>query len=294
MAQQGAHALMLVGPSRVGRRPLARWLAARVNCAQPQAPCGSCPSCLAAAAGTHGDVWEVGPRLTTTTGKAARRALIPISVVSEKHDSGSEYERHIVEWLMVAPHARRKVVVIDGAEHLNEAAANALLKTVEEPPHGALFVFLTEELGRVMPTIASRATRVAVPPVADAELEAALLRLEGRADPELLAFAQGRPGVLFEREAVREALGGARTFLEAVRGSMLEALDAAEGLEKRFDPQWHPEALAWTLRDAAPQVRLAADAALQEAWSALEQYVSPALVFQVLALRLRAALGCSG
>ena len=284
------NALLLVGPARVGKRPLSRVVAALVNCQRETPPCGICPSCVAVLRGTHPDLMEVEPKATTSTGKAARRRLIPVSVITLRRDDGREYDRHVVEWLETSPTYRRKVVVVDGAEYLNEESANALLKVVEEPPHGALFVFLAEEVAAVLPTIASRATRLIVPPVPDGPMRDALHVL-GETDPELLVFAAGRPGMVVDRARAREALEDARTLVTALERGLLPALEAAEGLEKRFDPLWHPEALRFVLREYGPSARVAADEALDRALRALEQYVSPSLTFQVLALDLRSALG---
>jgi len=291
------HAVLLVGPARVGKRLLARTWAAMLNCSGPDrsglaAPCGVCPSCVAVLRETHPDLLEVEPKATTSTGKTARRRLIPVSVVTARRDDGREYERHVVEWLETSATHRRKVVVIDGAEFLGEESANALLKVVEEPPHRAVFVFLTEDAHAVLPTIASRAARMRVPPVSDALVRDVLQRL-GETDADLLVFAAGRPGVIVERERARAALTDAREFVSALDTGMLSALEGAEALEKRFDPQWHPEALRFVLRDRGPDARSRADDALEAALAALERYVSPSLVFQVLALDLRAALRTS-
>ncbi|AFZ67264.1 ATP-binding protein [Deinococcus peraridilitoris] len=288
------HALLLYGPARVGKRPTARLLAALMNCERGVAvgPCGACRSCQGVLHGAHPDLLEIEPRTTTATGKTARRRLIPVAAITEKRDDGREYEQHVIEWLETAPTYARKVVIVDGAEHLNEESANALLKVVEEPPHRALFVFLAEEVQAVLPTIASRAARLGVSAVSDEVLARALVTL-GEEDPELLAFAAGRPGVIVERAKAREALHDARVLVEALSLGMLGALEAAEGLEKRFDPRWHPEALQFVLRGEEMHVRAAADRALQRTLAALEQYVSPSLAFQLLALELREALGAA-
>jgi DNA polymerase-3 subunit delta' len=295
LAQQTANAVMLEGPSRVGRRVLARWFAQYVNCRTPNGgePCGTCPSCLMFAANTHPDYLEVGPKLETRTGKVARVNLIPIGAISASHDREREHETHVTEWLETAARERVKVVVFDGAEYLNESAANALLKTIEEPPHGARFVFITEDSSAVMPTIVSRSVRVRVPPVADLELERALANLEPELDLELLGFAHGRPGIVFDRECARDALKTARGFLEAVQTDLLNALTAADGLEKHWDRDFSPQAVMFLLRDHHASVRLVVDRALLELIESLEGYVTPSLVFAVFALELRRALGFS-
>ncbi|PYE48388.1 DNA polymerase III subunit delta' [Deinococcus yavapaiensis] len=286
------HALLLVGPARVGKRMLARVMAALFNCTASDAPCGRCVSCTALLREAHPDVMEIEPKAVTSTGKAARRKLIPVSVVTERRDEGREYERHVVEWLEVAPTFERRVVIVDGAEHLGDEAANAMLKVVEEPPHGAMFVFLAEEVRAVLPTIVSRTARFDVPPASDAEMNAAMARL-GTTDAELLGFANGRPGVLIERARARGALEDARSLVDAVPQGMMAALVAAETLEKRFDADLHAEALRFVLASHEASVRVAADEALERLLAALEQYVSPSLAFQLFALELRAAFGSS-
>ena len=294
---EGRHALLLSGTPRLGKHKLAHWLAARVNCSSTsEKPCGICPSCTALLRETHPDLLEVGPKLETGktgSGKAARRAIIPIKAIAASRDDGHDFDLHVLDWLEIGPHYKRKVVVIDGAEFLNVEAANALLKVVEQPPHNALFIFLTRDPLEVIPTIVSRCTRLSVPPVMEAEMSAALKLLEGTQDPELLAFAAGRPGVLLERDAARAALADAFQLLEGLETGMLEALSAADALEKKFDPLWHPEALGFVARKYSPRVRLQLDETLLEAQKKLEQYANAGLVFGVLVLEWRRILGYS-
>lgn len=291
----GGNALLLTGPARVGKRELALAVAAQHNCSGTRGVygegCGTCPSCRALAAGAHPDLLVVEPRATTATGKAARRKLIPIGAVLAGRDKGREYETHVFEFLEVRPTFRRRVVVVDGAEHLGQEAANALLKLVEEPPHGALFVFLAEDPRAVLPTIVSRSARLSVTPAPDRALERSLA-LSGEArDAELIAFAAGRAGVLVDREAVRAALGGAAEFTAALERGLLPALEAAERLEKHWDAAWHPEALRFVWRERSAFERARADTALEALQAALEAYASPSLSFQVFALRVREAFG---
>lgn len=298
LEQTGAfrgNALLLTGPARVGKRELALAVAAQHNCTGTRGMygegCGACPSCRALAAGAHPDLLLVEPRATTATGKAARRKLIPIGAVLEGRDKAREYETHVFEFLEVRPTFRRRVVVVDGAEHLGQEAANALLKLVEEPPHGALFVFLAEDLRSVLPTIQSRSARLSVVPAPDRALERSLA-LSGEApDADLIAFAAGRAGVLAERVAVRRALEGAAEFTAALGDGLLTALEAAERLEKHWDAAWHPEALCFAWRTRSPHERARADTALEALQTALEAYASPSLSFQVFALRVREAFG---
>ncbi len=289
------NALLLTGPARVGKRDVALAVAAQHNCSGTRGmygeACGVCPSCRALAAGAHPDLLLVEPRATTATGKAARRKVIPIGAVLSARDKGREYETHVFEFLEVRPTFRRRVVIVDGAEHLGPEAANALLKLVEEPPHGALFVFLAEDVRAVIPTLVSRSARLSVTPAPDRAVERSLALAGEAPDAELVAFAAGRAGVLADREAVRSALTDAAEFTGALNTGLLSALEAAERLEKRWNPAWHPEALRFTWRTLSPHERARADAALEALQGALEAYASPSLSFQVFALNLRESLG---
>lgn len=287
----GGNALLLHGPARVGKKALAYAIAAAQNCTGERGisgeACGRCPSCLALAAGAHPDLLLMEPRTTTSTGKAARRKLIPIGAVLSGRDRGKEFEVHAYEFLEVRPTFSRRVVIVDGAEYFVPEAANALLKLVEEPPHRALFLFLAEDLRSVLPTIVSRSARLNVAPLSDAQLA------QTGSDPELLAFAAGRGGVLQQTTAVAEALAQARTFDAALQEGMFAALTAATELEKSWtqDATWLPEALAYIWRHRSPAERAQADAALGRLQEALESYAHSGLGFQVLALELRAAFG---
>ena len=291
------NALLLTGPARVGKLDVAWAIAAAQNCQGARGmygeACGVCRSCLALAAGAHPDLLLVEPRATTATGKAARRKLIPIGAVLEGRDKGREYETHIYEFLEVRPTFARRVVIVNGAEYLGPEAANALLKLVEEPPHGALFLFLAEDRRSVLPTIVSRSARLGVAPLADHTIESAMVRAGQAVDAELIAFAAGRAGVLSDLGSVRGALEDARELDNSLGVGLLSALEAAERLEKRFDPAWHPEALRFTWRERPAHQRARADSALDDLQSALEAYASPSLSFQVFALNVRQAFGLS-
>lgn len=140
------HALLFEGPRGVGKRAVAIELAMRVNCTSPPEvrPCGECPTCKAIAAGTHPDVVALEPDLE----KASR--AIPIEAIREIIRQ-SQYHRY---------GARRRFVIVDPAEAMQEPAANALLKTLEEPPPGTGFVVITHNPRSLLPTILSRCQRI--------------------------------------------------------------------------------------------------------------------------------------
>lgn len=135
-----AHAYIFAGPRGVGKTTTARLLAKAVNCAQQPAvnPCNQCQSCRSITEGTSMDVIEIDG--------ASNRGIDEI--------------RNLRENIKFAPAASRyKIYIIDEVHMLTKEAFNALLKTLEEPPAHAIFIFATTEIHRVPLTILSRCQR---------------------------------------------------------------------------------------------------------------------------------------
>jgi len=132
------HALLLRGVPGVGKRLFARWFAQSVLCRDPGADgaCGDCPACRQSKVGAHPDYRELVPE----------GAGIKVDAV-----------RDLLVWQqMSTPGGRWRVALLDGADTMNRNAANALLKTLEEPADGALLLLVADQAARLPATVRSR------------------------------------------------------------------------------------------------------------------------------------------
>ena len=210
LAQRG-HAWLLQGPSGLGQYELALALASAWLCEKPtaQGACGDCPSCHAIAVRTHADLavlmpetvmidlgWPLSEKAQDEIDKKTRKPSKEIRV---------DAMRDAVEFSQrTDARGRGKAVLVFPAERMNTITANALLKTLEEPPGDVRFVLATEASHTLLPTIRSRCLAHTMKwPEADEAL--AWLTGQGLQGPEasaLLRSAGGRPtDVLRQTEA---------------------------------------------------------------------------------------------
>lgn len=188
---RAAHAYLFAGPEGIGKKLVALHFAKLLLCferlAHAPAACNSCATCVQVDAGTHPDV--VLEAADPRTSGVISRPSFPIERI-----------RALRERMALAPMmGERKVAILDGVEYLTPEAANALLKTLEEPKGNATIVLLAAAQDRVLPTIVSRAQRIAFLPVADSELREGLLEqgFPKKAAEEAVQYACGIPGRAF-------------------------------------------------------------------------------------------------
>lgn len=154
-----AGSYLFIGPPGVGKSTFARRLAQALLCQARGAdliPCGACASCVQAEAGSHPDIDVVE--------KPEDKSTIPIDLLIGDDDHRM---REGLCWrikLRPAVGTRKAAIILD-ADHLSEEAANCLLKTLEEPPDGAVIILVGTALERQLPTIRSRCQIVRFKPL---------------------------------------------------------------------------------------------------------------------------------
>lgn len=229
--QQWPHAVLLSGPQGTGKLDFALQLAQSLLCETPHAdyaPCGSCPSCTWFASGSHPDFREITPRSDDDKEDekpdAKKRVVQQINI---------KQVRELTDFVNLSSHRQGyRVTLLHPAEVLNHAAANALLKTLEEPAPGAVFILVTHQLSRVLPTIRSRC-RLFPLPTPDQAQAAAWLAEQQVADAPLWLARAGNLPLAAKALADNEHLPAWQTLLEALAAPRgFDVLKQAEALHK--------------------------------------------------------------
>ncbi|MEX2354056.1 MAG: DNA polymerase III subunit delta' [Gammaproteobacteria bacterium] len=173
------HALLLNGRPGLGMDDFAAGFAAVLSCnTGAAAPCGECRSCVLLAAGTHPDIIRVEPE---EPGKQIKVDAI----------------RELIEFTQLSSqYARYRIVIIAPAEAMNRSAANSLLKTLEEPPAGVIFMLLSHRPASLPVTIRSRCQKITFAADDSGPTLSWLMGKTGydeAAAADLLNLSQGRP-----------------------------------------------------------------------------------------------------
>ncbi len=204
-----SHAYLFCGPRGTGKTSLARILAKAVNCPEQRGgePCNACEMCRSIAEGRALDVIEIDA--------ASNRGIDEIRSLREK----ANYSPSL---------ARYKVYIIDEVHMLTEAACNALLKTLEEPPAHVIFVLATTEAHKVIATIVSRCQRFSFRRLGQPEIMEKLRVIcdgEGvQVEPDSLRLiARAATGSLRDAENILQQMiahNGDRVDLERVQAEL--------------------------------------------------------------------------
>lgn len=190
------HALLIHGARGVGKLALAERFAQILLCEQENKPCGTCAGCRWYLAGTHPDFRRVEPEAlakeVAPTEEAAEEA--PTKRGKPSIEIKVDQIRGLEDFLNVGSHrGKLRVALIHPAEDMNEVSANALLKGLEEPPAGAIFVLVSHRPARLLPTIRSRCVAIPVPVPAREVAQRWLDAQKVKDSARWLAYAGGSP-----------------------------------------------------------------------------------------------------
>lgn len=169
--------ILIAGPSGSGKKTLARLLAAAMQCTGPgQAPCGVCPACRKVLGGIHPDVITVAD---------PDRRYYPVDLI-----------RKICAEVYLRPNEGKRKIYLFPQEFdpKRDEAQNALLKITEEPPQYGTFILLAENADRMLATVRSRATVLALSPLDRHTLEAQLRKAAPDKSSEAIAAAAAGSG----------------------------------------------------------------------------------------------------
>lgn len=193
-----SHAYLFEGIDGTGMKETALALVESVFCGESEG-CGKCPSCRKIAEGNHPDLHIVRPEgmhIKIDQIRDLRKAL-----------SFRPYE------------ADKKACIIEDAERMNVSAANAFLKTLEEPPGDALLILLTSHVESLLPTIRSRCQQISFSPLSNEAIEATLTKEGADVKPSRIAAAMAGGDLARARELLAgDHLQERKRFLERAVG----------------------------------------------------------------------------
>jgi DNA polymerase-3 subunit delta' len=229
------HAMLVYGKQGIGKIEFAREMAQSLLCEVPEngIACGKCPACGWYRDGNHPDFRELLPE-SMSDDEIDADAPLDAEAKEKKKSKEIKIEqiRDIAAFMTLTTHrAGFRVLLVHPAEAMNPAAANALLKTLEEPPPHTVILLVTDRIGRLLATIRSRCQRLLVPSPDEAT---ALKWLESQGiagAPAALAQAGGAPldAIVFadnNYQAERNA------FVRVLSDSNADYLAAAQTFEK--------------------------------------------------------------
>ena len=219
------HAYIFEGEKGVGTYEAARLFAAAMVCENTQnAPCGTCPACIMAAAGTHPDIYIIKP----PDGKKNISVDMVRGIVTDAYTKPYE--------------SRKKVYIIAYGDDMNEQAQNAFLKVLEEPPEYAAFIILAENHETLLQTVRSRCIQIRFGPVPADRIKEMILKSHPEIGDKADFYAKYSGGVAAKAERIlnNESFGPLRSAafekLEPLLSPrLIDAYKISEFLEENKD-----------------------------------------------------------
>lgn len=225
-----SHFYLISGPEGSGKKTLAKLLAAALVCAGENRPCGNCPACRKALGGNHPDVITVDD---------PEKKTVPVELIRQARAD-----------IYVRPNeAERKVYILPRGQDMMEPSQNALLKVLEEPPAYGVFLLLTDNPERLLPTIRSRCTELSMQALSDELVEKALReRFPEAGGEEICAAVERCAGYLGQGIAALEEGSSISPQMETFAASYaardtIGLLQVLTGMEK-----WKRDALVEELQ----------------------------------------------
>lgn len=309
------HALLLQGRAGIGKTVFARAFAAWLLCEGPRSDthaCGVCEACRWFEQGNHPDFRQIEPEFLSVLSGAdtetAERSKDPSKQIK------IEQVRELQRFLAVGTHrAGRRIAIVRPAEAMNLATANALLKSLEEPPPATLFLLVSSQPARLLPTIRSRCQSVHLP-TPDADTAAQWLEAQGLDEARaMLAHCGQAPLAAIEaadQRPLRDRLLGQLARGEADPLTLADACGGAEPIQVidwlqkwiydlsavklTGEPRYHPQARA-ALEQLGPRLALrrllAYQRELAQRRAVAQHPLNPRLFLEELFMRYRALRG---
>lgn len=194
-----SHFYLLSGPEGSGKKTLAKLLAAALVCTEAEKPCLHCRNCRKVMDNTHPDFITVDdPEKKTVSVALVRQARADIYVRPNE--------------------GQRKIYLFPRAQDMGLEGQNALLKVLEEPPEYGVFLLLTDNPQKLLPTVRSRCTELKMLPLPEEQLSSVLAKEHPELSASVIAAAVSRSGGF---------LGQARQMLETPAAPQTESLMAA-------------------------------------------------------------------
>lgn len=227
--QRVGHAMLITGSEQIGKMTLARTFTQALNCTadDDQRPCGECRACRLIAADRHPDVRVILPEVSE---RGARSIKIEQIRRLQQDLSLSAYE------------ARYKVAILKQFDAANPNAANAFLKTLEEPPSNVILILTAGDGDALLPTINSRCRTLALRPTPAALIEETLMTrwaVEPATAGLLARLADGRLGWAIQASREPALLQERQTHLDtlhqALAGSLVARFALAETMSRKTD-----------------------------------------------------------
>ena len=170
-----SHFYLIAGPAGSGKKTLARLLAAAAMCSGENRPCLSCSHCRKVMAGTHPDFITIDD---------PEKKHVPVELIRNARSD-----------VFIQPNeADRKIYLFPRAQDMRVEAQNALLKILEEPPAYGVFLLLTDNAEKLLPTVRSRCTELSLQALPETVLRSALEKACPQAAPQQISGAISRSG----------------------------------------------------------------------------------------------------